>query len=196
MSVVRNDLADLFKQIGGAWGWILAFGIAGILAGLSILIFTNSALLVIAVAFGVWLVFSGVFRFVGAFAVPLESGWLRALWALLALFSVAVGVYLLGHPFLSLVVLAYTVGIFWIFHGMFELFAGVELPGGGWAIVSGLLGILAGTLVIAVPGISIVALTFLLGFWLIVYGVVLSISAFQLRSRTREVRRALVPQHG
>lgn len=190
--VTTNDLAALMKRIGGAWAWLFGFGVIGILAGLSVLFFTGSTLLVIALAFGMWLVFSGIFRFFGTFAVPHESGWLRGLWALLAVFSVVVGVYLLGHPVLSLILLAFMIGIFWIFHGLLDLFVGIELrhlPGRTWTIVSGALGVLTGAIIIAVPAISIVALTFVLGFWLVVYGVVLCVSAFEVRSGVRQAMR-------
>ncbi len=197
MFQVREDLNDVLKAVGGAWGWLVAFGVIGILAGAAVLAFTRETLLVIALAFGLWLIFSGIFRFVGAFTVPMENGWLRALYALLAVFSLAVGVYLLGHPVLSLVLLAFLIGIFWIFHGVLELFIGIDytaLPHRGWTIVNGILGIIAGSIVLAVPGISIVALTWVLGVWMIIYGVIFVVAGFQARSRVREARLVLSHQ--
>ena len=145
MSVVEDDFRDLLRKVGGAWGWILAFGIIAIAAGACMFFFTGQALYVIAIAFGVWLIVAGVYRFVGAFAVPEENGWLRALFALLSVIAVALGVFLLAHPILSLLVLTVAVGFFWIFGGMLELFLGVELKGAphrGWIIVGGVLGII------------------------------------------------------
>lgn len=129
MNLEREDVVDLLKQVGGPWGWMVAFGIVGVLGGLSVLLFTNSELVVMAVAFGAWLIFSDTFRFVGAFAIPNEASWMRALWALLAIFSVVAGVSLLRHPYLSLVLLAFTVGIFCTFHGLLNLSVGIALPG-------------------------------------------------------------------
>ena len=198
MSVVQNDVRHVLKAIGGAWGWILAFGVIGIGAGVSMLFFTSQALYVIAIAFGIWLVVSGAYRFAGAFAVPDESGWLRALWAILSVVSVAVGVYLLAHPILSLLVLTLTIGFFWIFSGMMELVFGVELkvvPHRGWMIVGGILGIAGGTVILFWPGISLLSLALLLGIWLIAYGLTAVVSSFILRSHTGAARAVLHPRH-
>jgi uncharacterized membrane protein HdeD (DUF308 family) len=161
-------------------------------------LFTGQALYVIAIAFGVWLIFSGVYRFMGAFAVPDENGWLRALWAILSVVSVAVGVYLLAHPILSLLVLTLTIGFFWVFSGMVELVFGVEykgMPHRGWMIVGGILGIAGGTVIFFWPGISVLALALLLGIWLVAYGLTLVISSFVLRRHTSGVRAVLSPRH-
>jgi len=198
MADIQNDLRALLKQVGGAWGWILAFGLIGIAAGLCMFFFTGQALYVIAIAFGVWLIFSGVYRFVGAFAVPVESGWTRALFAILSVVSVVAGVYLLAHPGLSLLVLTLTIGFFWIFSGWMEFFFGVEfsgVPHRGWIIFGGLLGVAAGMIIIFYPGISTLTLALLLGFWLVAYGLTLVISSFVLRSHTSGARAVLSPRH-
>src|ERR1700752_1939521 len=114
-------MRSMLQRVGGAWGWLLAFGILGVAAGICMFFFTGQALDVIAVTFGVWLIITGVFRFVNAFTVADENGWRRALSALTAAVSVAIGVYLVAHPVLSLLVLTLTVGFFWIFSGTLEL---------------------------------------------------------------------------
>ena len=198
MSHVQGDITDTLRRVGGAWGWLLAFGLIGIAAGLSMFFFTGQALLLIAATFGVWLIMGGVYRFVAAFSVPSENGWLRALYAVLSMISVAIGVYLLAHPVLSLLVLTLTVGFFWIVSGMMELFAGIELKGmphRGWLIFGGVLGVIAGWVIIFSPGISTLALALLLGFWLVVYGLTAVIGAFRLRSLTRPVRAVVRAQH-
>ena len=198
MSERQDYLTTTLKRIGGAWGWVLAFGLAGIAAGLCMLFFTGQALYVISIAFGVWLVWSGLFRFVSAFGLT-GDGWHRALAALLAAISIALGVYLLAHPVLSILVLTITVGFFWLFSGTLELMLGIELsgmPNRGWMIVGGLLGIAAGISIIFYPGISTLALALLFAFWLLAYGFTFVFAAFKLRSETSQVRAVLQPRHG
>lgn len=198
MQNMESEYQSVIKRISGAWGWILGFGILGILSGLAVLVFTNSALYVIAVAFGSWLLVSGLFRFMGAFVVPMASGWARGVYALLSLVSIAVGVYLLIHPGLSLLVLTLSIGLFWLFHGFMELFIGAGTPGlpqRGWIVASGVLGIVAGGIIVASPGSSVLALTLVLGFWLIAYGVLLVSAAFRVRSARDTVRAVLQPRH-
>ena len=198
METANDALSDGLKRLGGAWGWLLAFGLVGIAAGLSMFFFTGQALYVIAIAFGVWLVAAGAFRFVAAFSVPAESGWMRVLYALLAALAIALGVYLIAHPALSILTITLTVGFFWLISGTMEFFLGIAmgpLPHRGLVIVGGLVGIIAGWVIIFSPGISTLALALLLGVWLIVYGLTAVVSAFRLHSATGSARAVLQPRH-
>ena len=55
-----------------------------------------------------------------------------------------------------------------------------DMPARGWFVVSGVLGIIAGLVVIFYSGISLVALTIVLGVWLAIFGVMQVIAAFRL----------------
>jgi uncharacterized membrane protein HdeD (DUF308 family) len=56
------------------------------------------------------------------------------------------------------------------------------MQGRGWTIVMGLLSIVAGVVVLVYPGISLTALAAVLGVWLLVFGFMENVLAFQLRS--------------
>ena len=189
-----NDARDSMR---GAWGWFLALGLVGVAAGVCMFFFTGQTLYVIAIAFGAWLVVSGVARFFVALEVPSEHPWMRLLYALLSAVAAAAGVYLIAHPVLSLIVITVIIGIVWIFSGTTELFIGAGTPGlphRVWAIFGGLLGIVAGWFILFTPGISTLALAFLLGVWLVLYGLGLVISAFRIRSVQRSMRVVLTPR--
>lgn len=195
--VMRSRFPDGLGGVGRNWAWALAFGILTVVAGLVVIFLPGLSLLAIAILFGAQLLLNAVFLFVGAFAVSVESGWLRALTALLAALSFVAGIYLIRHPMISLLVLAVVLGVFWIFHGSIQLFVAIghsEAQGRGWTLASGVLGIIAGLIVLLYPGISLVALTVVLGIWLIVYGVLMIVRAFGARSE-QEVRagRGLSP---
>lgn len=198
MSMMESDVNDTLKRIGGAWGWLLAFGIIAIAAGLCMFFFTGQALYVLAIAFGIYLIIAGVFHFVNAFTVPGENGWLRALFALLSAFAVVAGVYLVAHPVLSILTLTLVIGFFWIFSGMLEMMMGIASPGlphRGWTIFAGVLGIVAGFVLVFWPAPSTLVLALLLGIWLIVYGLIMVFSSFRVRSVTREARAVFTPRH-
>jgi uncharacterized membrane protein HdeD (DUF308 family) len=182
MSVgIGNEFEAALRTVGRAWAWLLAFGIISILAGLAAILWPSATLLIIAIVFAVQLIVGGIFRFVLAFAIPGETGWLRALQAFLAILSFVVGLFLVGHLVLSLLVLAIVLGAYWIVHGVIELFVAIghrELPGRAWMILSGVLGVVAGAILIVAPGISLFALTIVLGVWLILFGVMLAIQAW------------------
>jgi len=184
-TVMGRDIEAMLRSIGRAWSWILAFGVISILVGLIAILWPSATLAVIAIVFAVQLIVGAVFRFAGAFAIPLENGWLRALQAFLGILSFIVGIYLLGHVSLSLLVLALLLGFYWMVHGFTDLFLGVghpELPARGWLILTGVLSVVAGGIVIVWPGVSLFTLTIVLGVWLIVFGAMAVIRALQMRS--------------
>jgi uncharacterized membrane protein HdeD (DUF308 family) len=184
-TVFGTEFESMLSRAGRAWIWILTFGLLTAAFGVVALVWPASTVLVIAILFAAQLVVGSVFQFVAAFAIPGESGWLRALTALLAIISFALGIFLLGHVILSVLLLALLLGIYWIMHGVVQLFVAVghsALPGRGWTIVGGVLSIATGVITVVVPGISLLALTIVLGAWLVVYGIVLIGSAIRLRS--------------
>jgi uncharacterized membrane protein HdeD (DUF308 family) len=179
------DRGSGLGRIGRTWQWMLAYGIISVLVGLLAVFFPGATLLAIAIIFGAQLVVAGIFQFVAAFAVPVESGWLRALTAVMAILAIVVGIYCLRQPILSILILALILGLFWVISGVIELFVGIghpELPGRAFVIASGILSIVAGAIVFFLPGISLLVLTLVLGIWLVVHGVMVSVRAFQLRS--------------
>ena len=179
-----GDAADLLASVGRHWGWLLFFGIVNVLVGILVLAWPGRTIVVIAVLFGIELIIAGIFRFVAAFAAG-ESGGTRVLYALLGVLSFIIGLYAVRHLYVTVAALALLLGIFWIIHGTIELFTALSdrtTPSRGWAITMGVLSLLAGLVVLVYPGISLVTLAVVLGFWLIVLGIMWVFVAFQLRS--------------
>jgi uncharacterized membrane protein HdeD (DUF308 family) len=182
---LSTDPADVVARVGRQWGWVLFFGIVTLLAGLLVLAWPGRTVVVLAVLFGVQLVWTGVFRFVAAFAVDDAAGGSRVLLALLGVLSLIIGLYALRHILVTIAALALLLGIFWIVNGAVEMFTALshrQMQGRGWTIVMGLLSIVAGVVVLVYPGISLTALAAVLGVWLLVFGFMENVLAFQLRS--------------
>jgi uncharacterized membrane protein HdeD (DUF308 family) len=181
----QRDPADILAGIGRHWGWALAFGIITLVAGVLALVWPGRTIVVVAVLFGVQLVWAGAFRFVAAFAIEGADTTSRVLWALLGVLSFLFGIYALRHILVTVTALALLLGIFWIVNGLIEIFTALSdrvRSGRGWAMAGGLLGVLAGIVVLVYPGISLVSLAIVLGIWLIVYGAMGIVAAFQLRT--------------
>ena len=180
----RADPADMLAGVGRHWGWVLAFGIVTVLAGLFVLAWPDRTIQVIAVLFGLQLVVAGIFRFVAALATDDESGGTRVLLALLGVLSFIVGLYALRNILVTIAALALLLGIFRIVNGAVEAFTALShrgMQGRGWTIFVGL-SIVAGVVVLVYPGISLTTLAIVLGFWLLVFGVMEIVLAFRLRS--------------
>jgi uncharacterized membrane protein HdeD (DUF308 family) len=183
-----NRPREMLERVGASWMWVLLFGASTTLLGIIAVAWPDSTLVVIAILFGAQLVVSGIFRFVAAFAMDVGDAAVRVLQALLGLFSFIVGLYALRHVDVTLSALALVLGIFWIIHGFIELFTALshhEIAARGWVIFTGILGILAGAVVLSQPGISLLTLTWVLGIWLIVLGISTIVGALRLRRVTR-----------
>jgi len=130
----------------------------------------------------------GAFRLVAAITLSDEAGGARVLIALLGLLSLLVGLFLLRHVLISLASLALVLGIFWIVHGLMESLAAIADRGARsrWlSLASGILGIVAGIVVFAYPKISLVALTWILGFWVVLFGLLQIAAGFHARALAR-----------
>jgi len=181
---LRPDPADVLGRLGRHWGWALAFGIITVIAGVVVLAWPGPTLLVIAILFGIQLVFLGVFRFVAAFGHDLTAG-TRILYALLGVLSLTIGLFALRHIFITLLALALLLGIFWIVNGAIELFGALghrEAPHRVWISVLGVLSIFAGLILLAYPGISLLVLYVIVAVWLLVFGFMEISVAWQMRS--------------
>lgn len=176
-------------HIGQAWGWLLGMGVISVLIGLVALVFPGPTLLAIAILFGIQLIALAIFRFVEAIAA--QSVWSKPVDVLLAVVAVVVGIYLVRHPFLSVLILSVLLGIFWIANGLLDLFLAASdsrLPARGWLTAGAVLSIIAGAFVLFFPGLSMLALTVVLGVWLIAYGLILITRAIRLRSAAEGTR--------
>ena len=189
--LIRRDLEWPLYRIAKAWGWLLALGILSLLSGLMAITMPQKTLVIIAVLFAVQLILGGLLRFVGALAVPRESGWLRSWMAMHALIAFFAGIFLLHHRVLSILALTLVLGLYWMIHGAMELFQAfghAEMQGRGWMRVGGVLSIIAGGVVFFSPHISLLALTYTIGVWLVVYGAILIVTAWQVRAGTRSAK--------
>ena len=187
-----GDAADILAGVGRHWGWVLTFGIITLLAGLFTLVWPGRTIVVVAVLFGIQLVVAGIFRFVTALASDDESGGTRVLLALLGVLSFIVGLYALRHILITVASLALLLGIYWIVNGAVETFTALShrgMQGRGWTIFMGLLGVFAGVVVLVYPAISLATLAIVLGFWLLVYGIMEIVLAFRIRSVGHEATR-------
>ena len=105
-------------RIGKHCGWMLAFGILTIAAGICALVWPGIALLAAAIVFGVQLVVAGIYRLVAAFAAPEESSGTRVMLGVVGVLSLIIGLYAVRHVLLTIVALALLLGIFWVANGV------------------------------------------------------------------------------
>ncbi|WP_042424431.1 HdeD family acid-resistance protein [Streptacidiphilus anmyonensis] len=163
---------SLIARLGGSWSWHLLYGLVSIVTGLIAVAWPSPTLVVLAVVFGAQLIAAGVFRLVGSASLG-ETGTARTLTAVLGVVSLLLGLYAIRHILITLLALGLLLGVYWIVDGFTAVFAALDhpgLPGRGWNVFIGLLGVFAGLTLLAWPGLSLLTLSFLAGLWLIMLG--------------------------
>jgi uncharacterized membrane protein HdeD (DUF308 family) len=179
---------EMLTGLGRHWGWVFAYGALTLIAGLVVLIWPSETLLVLAVLFGIQLIISGIFRFVSAIAVDDLTGGTRVLLALLGVLSIIIGLWAIRHAVLTLVALAVFLGIYWVISGVIDVFMALVHRGTqnrGWTVFTGILSVVAGLIVLAWPGLTLLTLAIILGIWLLIFGVMEMMAGWRLRQATR-----------
>lgn len=183
-----RDVSDTMAGVGGSKGWWITYGVLTLLAGIAVVVWPKATLLVLAVIFGIQLLILGVFRIVAAFAVPDTSAGRKVVGVLIGILSILAGIFCLRSPIATVVILALLVGAFWLVYGVMEVVGGIAERGGergrAWTIASGVIGVIAGVVVLSMPAISAVALAWVLGIMLIVQGIIAIFAAFSTPTST------------
>ncbi|OLT21153.1 hypothetical protein BJF78_08860 [Pseudonocardia sp. CNS-139] len=108
-------------------------------------------------------------------------------WMLLVrgILAVIFGVIALVSPGIALLALVFLFGIYAILEGIAAIVAGVRSRGGeshwGWQIVQGVVSVIAGVIALAWPGVTALALLFIVAFWAIVLGIAEVVQSFTAR---------------
>lgn len=191
--------AAAWSAIGRHWWWGLVFGVITVAAGICALVWPGITLLAAAVIFGVHLIVGGVYRLVTAFSSQDASGGTRVLLVLLGVLPLVIGLYAVRHVLLTVVALALLLGIFWIVSGVIEVFTALPYPGTGgrgWRVFMGIISVIAGIVLLAMPAISLLVLVFLISAWLLLFGVMEISLALRLRSAHQPARGWRATPHG
>lgn len=170
-----------------AWQLNAVAGVAAVVLGVLVLVWPGETLVIVGALFGIYLLVSGLFQLTGAFGhhVP---GHLRALGLLSGALSILLGLICFRGPMESLLLLAIWIGFGWLLRGITQIVTAVSsdgMPGRGWVIFFGVIGVIAGIVLITSPITSLATLALLAGIWLIVLGVMEVVHSVQLRVRMK-----------
>jgi uncharacterized membrane protein HdeD (DUF308 family) len=184
VDVVLVDDDTALAALGRSWGVVLTVGLLGLGLGIAVMVWPNKTVAIVAALLGIMFLITGVFRIVQSFAAPGATGGQRALYAILGVLALIAGIAMFRAPFQSIAVLTFILGAFWVVDGIVGFVTGISAKGEqgrGWMIVSGVLGFIAGLILLLWPIESAVALAWITGIWLAVGGLITIFGAFQLR---------------
>jgi uncharacterized membrane protein HdeD (DUF308 family) len=161
-----------FKRM---WLVPVVFGAAGTVLGALVLVWPGHTVSALTFLFGLYLLVHGVYRFVTAVQLKGVEPVARVVAIVLAVLAVAFGVLCVARPFHAASSLALVVGAFWLVSGALTVFGawqrGRRAPGRSPGVTGGVFAMVIGLLIMAFPGASLVLLAWILGCWLIFFGV-------------------------
>lgn len=172
----------MLSRIGHAWWLVLIMGLVSLIVGIFVLVYPIAAVRLVAVIFGIWLLVSGIFQLAQSFDSALETT-ARVLGAISGVLGIILGIICFDSVEDRITLLVLFIGIWWIMRGVMQLVAGAGTgSGNGVLIFLGILGILAGIVVLVWPITSLEVLTIMAGIWLVVLGVFEVLASFRVRS--------------
>jgi len=191
-----DPLQESMGALARSWTLVLLSGLISVGFGIMLLAWPKSTLTVIALVLGLWLLAAGLFQVVGGF-VPDLSGGARAMYFFSGVISLVIGILLVknivsdqaGSTAKALSLLSILIGAGWLVNGIARLVGAIaspKLPGRGWSIASGVLGIIAAIIVLAWPLSSLAVLVWVSGIMLLVIGVFEVGGAVVLRSASKK----------
>ena len=173
---------EMMKDVADHWGLIVVLGVLSVVLGLLAIAYPGATIVTISIFFAAWLFVSGIFYLISSFTRDGDTG-SRVLSAILGVLSIIVGWALLRTPFQSVEVFIFVIGIFFLIQGVMTFIgAFARKAGRNWGIASGILGIIAGIIVLTYPISSAVTLALIAGIWLIILGVMQIAAGIQLRN--------------
>jgi uncharacterized membrane protein HdeD (DUF308 family) len=187
-SEASPDSLESLRRVGRWWGLVLIFGLLTLALGIVITFRPGGTVRVLAILFGIWLLALGGFWIILAIAERGGGGGSRVALVFLGLLSVLIGLLVLHHPFETVAVVGFIIGVFWVVGGVALVVAGLSPETEGRRtrfILLGLVYAITGIICLVYPGLSLTILAVILGIGLIVSAIVDVALAFQLRKLGR-----------
>lgn len=167
----------------GNW-WVLALrGVAAILFALIAFFWPGITAAALVLLFGIYALFDGVFALAAGLRLASRHGRSGPL-LLEGFLNIVIAIVIFAWPAAALVALVYLIAIWAIVSGIALIAAGlalIRLSGELLLVVCGLLSIILGIVLFIHPVVGVVALSWVLGLYALLFGIMLVSAAFRVR---------------
>jgi uncharacterized membrane protein HdeD (DUF308 family) len=187
--------ADAMSAVLARNWWAVAIrGALGIAVGVVALLLPGATMLALVLLFAAYMLVDGVFAIVAA----VRAARAHDRWGLLALEGAAdmvAGVIAVVWPGITVLAFVLLVGAWAIVSGSLVLIAAFHLKlehGRWWLLLAGAASVVYGVLLVVVPMIGALVLTWWFGAYALVFGVALLVLAFRLKARNDELSHPAV----
>ncbi len=178
-------------RLGGS---AIVLGILSVLLGVLVLVWPGQTLSIVALLFGLQLLFVGVFRIVVAVTTRSAPGWWRGVIGVLGGLTAVAGLLCYFLPGTTLLVIAILIAAGWFADGITSIVSGVVdnwTPAHRFAqIALGVISIAAAIIVVIWPAGSLLLMTLVGGWVLIVLGLAIVAVALVIRSAANRLGSA------
>ena len=158
-------------RIGKYWWLALIGGILSVIVGIVALVYPGPTLLAVGIIFGAYLVIWGVMQLFGGAGDHAAPTAVKVIRMVVGILGALVGVVLLVRPDQSVLTIAFVLAFWFVFVGILQLSMGfAHGEGRAWNIIWGIIGVIAGAIILAQPEIGLVTLVFIVGFGFILQG--------------------------
>ena len=182
MATTNSD--QLLSQM---WGLVVAQGVLAILFGIAALFWPGATIALIVILFGIFVLAWGIANFIHSLVSigKVSTWWLELIFSIV---TIGLGVFLLRNTLVSIEIFILLVGFTFVLRGAIDLIKSLFSNDQDvkesriYYAISGILGLIAGMIVLAQPAASGVAIVWIIGLYSILQGsmvVVISLKARQ-----------------
>lgn len=191
MSASDARCEALSEVLAESWWAVGLRGLLGIAFGLICLLVPAAAILALVLLFSAYMLVDGVLAIVSGIKAA-RSGERWGLLILEGVVDIAAGAIAFLWPAITAVAFVLIIAVWALISGALMLAAAFSLKmehGRWWLALGGIASIIFGVVLIIAPVVGAVVLTWWLGAYALIFGVLLLVLAFQLHSRREEHTR-------
>lgn len=166
---------------------LILTGVIAVVFGIIAISRPGLSAITLVVVWGFYAIADGVVALISAFRDG-ASGGMRIFTIVVGVIGVLAGIIAVARPFSSTVALAWALGFWLVFRGLFELASAftTRRDGSRWLLVlSGLLFVVAGVIFMANPGEAALSVAVMLGIIAVAWGLALVVAGFVVRSKIK-----------
>lgn len=186
-----EQVEEVYIGVRNWWSYLVT-GLLLIAFGIILLAWPASTIKVLAYLAGILFLLVGLVDTILAF-VLLARREKMAVILIRGLVGLLIGILLLAKTGFTLTLVVVFIAIWSIIAGFIEIVAGQEMPpktGKGWVIAGGVINMILGILLLALPLQTVYAIIILLSIFLLVHGLVRLVMAFLARRLQKELLAA------
>jgi len=182
MNVIEKRLASILNR---SWWLLLLRGLAAIVFGVLTWLQPGISLASLVLLFGAYSMADGI---LGCWTAIVGRNDHKHWWVLLlgGLLGIGIGILTFLAPGLTALALLFYIAIWAVATGVLEIVAAIrlrkEIQGEFWLVLAGLASVVFGVLLMARPGAGALTVLWLIASYAILFGVLLVILAFKVRS--------------